>query len=184
MKNEDIIPVPDERIISRIHLIHGEKVMLDSDLAELYGVTTGRLNEAVKRNSKRFPQGFMFQLNAEEAESLISQIAISKKGRGGRRKSRPYAFTEQGVAMLSSVLRSERAIQVNIVIITAFVRMRKLLETNHVLREKLAAMERQLGTHSKAIQKVYSVLQKLTDKPEKSKGTMGFKPVKKKKLNK
>jgi hypothetical protein len=105
----------------KIYLIRGQKVMIDADLAQLYGVPTYRLNEAVKRNRKRFPSDFMFQLSKKQAESLTSQFAISKKGRGGRR-TLPYAFTEQGVAMLSSVLNSERAIQVNIVIMRAFVK--------------------------------------------------------------
>jgi len=103
--------IPLERIQRTIYLLRGEKVMLDGDLAALCGVTTGNLNKAVKRNLQRFPTDFMFQLNEEEVESLICQIGISK-GRGGRRH-RPYAFTEHGVAMLSSVLRSERAVQVN-----------------------------------------------------------------------
>jgi phage regulator Rha-like protein len=148
--------------------------MLDRDLAELYGVTTGRLNEAIKRNIKRFPPEFMFQLTAKEAESLISQIAISKTGRGGRRRSEPYVFTEQGVAMTSSVLRSDRAIQINILIIKAFVRMRELLETNEVLRAKLNTMEQQLGSHSKQIRNVYAVLQRLIDEPVKPKNQIGF----------
>src|ERR1700674_173085 len=109
----------------RIYLIRAQKVMIDTDLAQLYGVPTYRLNEAVKRNRKRFPADFMFQLNNKETESLTSQFAISKKGRGGRRTV-PYAFTEQGVAMLSSVLNSERAIKVNIVIMRAFVQLRQM----------------------------------------------------------
>src|SRR4029077_7938765 len=114
-------------IEARIHVIRGERVMLDADLAALYGVTTGRLNEAVQRNHARFPDDFMFRLNAEEAAGLISQIAISKNpGRGGRRKL-PFAFTEHGVAMLSSVLRSERAVAVNILIMRTFVRLRRSL---------------------------------------------------------
>ena len=119
------LPVPVQLIERRIYLIRGQKVMIDTDLAELYGVPTFRLNEAVKRNKKRFPEDFMFQLTKEEEESLTSQIAISKTGRGGRR-TRPYAFTEQGVAMLSSVLKSERAIEVNIAIMRAFVKLRQV----------------------------------------------------------
>lgn len=120
------VAVPLERIERRIYLIRDRKVMLDSNLAELYKVPTSRLNEAVKRNLSRFPGDFMFQLTVAEAESLISQIAMSKNGRGGRR-TRPYAFTEHGVAMLSSVLSSDRAVQMNILIIRAFVKMRELL---------------------------------------------------------
>src|SRR4030067_1437203 len=118
--------IPVEVIEQRILLIRGQRVMLDADLAGLYGTTTKSLNEQVKRNRGRFPEDFMFQLTASEAEILRSQIATSKKGGGGRRY-RPYAFKEQGVAMLSSVLNSERAIQVNIAIMRAFVLMRKKL---------------------------------------------------------
>ena len=116
--------VPVEIIERNIYLIRGQKVMLDSDLAKLYGVETFNLNKAVKRNISRFPQDFMFQLTKEEADSLRFQIGLSKaEGRGGRRYL-PYAFTEQGVAMLSSVLRSDRAVQVNIAIMRAFVKLR------------------------------------------------------------
>src|SRR3989338_5055051 len=117
---------PLEVIESKIYIIRGRKVMLDADLASLYGVPTHHLNWSVKRNIERFPRDFMFQLTAEENKSLISQIAISNKGRGGRRFL-PYAFTEQGVAMLSSVLNSELAIQVNIQIIRTFVKLREML---------------------------------------------------------
>src|SRR4051794_576680 len=117
--------VPAELIDRRIYVVRGKKVMLDSDLAELYQVPTFRLNEAVKRNRDRFPEDFMFQLIAAEITALTSQIAMSKPvGRGGRR-TLPYAFTEHGVAMLSSVLNSTRAVQMNIVIVRAFVRLRE-----------------------------------------------------------
>jgi hypothetical protein len=173
MPTTSLIAIPDERIVRQIHVIRGKKVMLDRDLAELYGVPTRRLNEQVKRNIKRFPDDFMFQLTTEEAEVLRSQIAISNRGRGGRRYL-PYVFTEQGVAMLSSVLKSEQAIQINILIIKAFVRMRELLETNQVLRERLAVMEQQLGAHSKEIRTIYSLLQRLLTEPEPSKEPIGF----------
>jgi hypothetical protein len=114
------LPIPVQLIERRIYLIRGQKVMLDSDLAELYQVTTGNLNLAVRRNSSRFPEDFMFQLTKEEANSLLLQFARAKTGRGGRQTS-PYAFTEQGVAMLSSVLNSERAVQINIIVMRAFV---------------------------------------------------------------
>ena len=123
-----------------IHLIRGRKVMLDSDLAALYQVQTFRLNEAVKRNRARFPADFMFQLTRKETDSLTSQAAISKKGRGGRR-TRPYVFTEHGVAMLSSVLNSERAIQMNVTIFRAFLRMRELIATNRDLAARVAKLE-------------------------------------------
>lgn len=117
--------------------------MLDSDLARLYGVTTFNLNKAVKRNLERFPQDFMFQLSSEEFESLIFQIGIPKQGRGGRRYP-PYAFTEQGVAMLSSVLHSKRAVRVNVEIMRAFVRLRELLSTHKDLARKLEELEKKL----------------------------------------
>src|SRR6266702_7176666 len=123
------LPVPLELIERRIYVIRGQKVMLDTDLAELYQVATFRLNEAVKRNADRFPEDFMFQLTKEEADALTSQFAMSKTGRGGRR-TLPYAFTEHGVAMLSSVLNSDRAVRMNILIIRAFVQLRELLATH------------------------------------------------------
>jgi hypothetical protein len=131
--------IPHERIEQSILLIRSHKVMLDSDLATLYGVTTKRLNEAVKRNIKRFPPDFMFQLLEKEAEGLRSQIATSKS-RGGRRYA-PYAFTEYGVAMLSSVLNSDRAILVNIEIIRVFARLRRLLASHSDLLRRLDEME-------------------------------------------
>jgi len=132
--SKEIIPV--ERVVQSIRWFRGQKVLLDSDLAALYGVTTGNLNKAVSRNRERFPSDFMFQLSAEEAEDLIFQIGRSK-GRGGRRH-RPYAFTEQGIAMLSSILNSDRAIRVNIAIMRAFVKLRQMLETNRELARKFS----------------------------------------------
>ena len=122
--------------------------MLDVDLAELYQVTTKRLNQQVGRNLKRFPEDFMFQLTNTEAEALRLQNATSKTGRGGRRYM-PYAFTEQGVAMLSSVLNSERAIEVNIAIMRVFVKLRQMLESNEELNRKFALVIRKLATHDK-----------------------------------
>lgn len=118
--------------------------MLDSDLAELYGVRTSRLNEQVKRNMDRFPQDFAFQLTKNEFEALMSQIAISNRGRGGRRKS-PWVFTEQGVAMLSSVLHSKRAAQVNVAIMRTFVKLRHLLATNRDLARKVQEHDQQIA---------------------------------------
>ena len=133
--------IPVERIEKSILLIRGHKVMLDSDLAELYGVTTAALNQAVKRNIGRFPEDFAFQLAEDEFAFLISQIVTSKTGRGGRRKL-PWAFTEHGILMLSSVLRSERAVQANIQIMRAFIRMRQLLASNKGMMEKILSMEK------------------------------------------
>ena len=147
--------------------------MIDEDLAELYQVPTHRLNERVKRNRKRFPKDFMFQLRREEAESLRSQIAISKVGRGGRR-TLPYAFTEQGVAMLSSVLNSEQAIEVNIAIMRAFVNLRLMLESNEELNRKFSAVIRKLSTHDKYFRVVFDELKRLTAEPTPARKQIGF----------
>jgi hypothetical protein len=155
INNDAIIPL--DMIERRIFMVRGQKVMLDSHLAELYQVKTSNLNKAVKRNYGRFPQDFMFRLTKEEAESLRSQIVTSKIGRGGQRYS-PYAFTEQGVAMLSSVLRSPRAVAVNIAIMRAFVRLRQLLASNKELAEKVAAMEKK---YDKQFKIVFDVLKQL-----------------------
>jgi ORF6N domain-containing protein len=165
--------IPVALIERRIYLIRGQKVMIDTDLAELYGVPTFRLNEAVRRNRKRFPADFMFQLNKKESESLTSQFAISKKGRGGRR-TLPYAFTEQGVAMLSSVLNSERAIEVNIVIMRAFVKLRQTLESNEELNRRFAAVIRKLATHDKYFSVIFDELKKLTSPPTLHPRRIGF----------
>jgi hypothetical protein len=135
----DLIPV--DAITHRIYVIRNQKVMLDSGLAELYQVPTKRLNEAVRRNRERFPADFMFQLTASETEFLRSQIATSNGGRGGRR-SQPYVFTELGVAMLSSVLNSERAVQMNIVIMPTFVKLREVLVTNKNLKNDWSGSRR------------------------------------------
>ena len=147
-------------------------VMLDSDLAALYDVTTGNLNKAVKRNPQRFPSDFMFQLAAEEAEDLIFQIGRSK-GRGGRRH-RPYAFTEQGIAMLSSVLNSERAIKVNIAIMRAFVKLRQMLYTNRELAQKFSELERRVGKHDEEIAAILEAIRQLIAPPEKPRREIGF----------
>jgi hypothetical protein len=142
--------VPIEVIERKIYLIRREKVMLDSDLAKLYGVTTKRLNEQVRRNLKRFPLDFMFQLNEEETEILRSQIATSRFQHGGRRYL-PYVFTEQGVAMLSSVLNSERAILVNVEIMRTFVKLRKMITSHAELAKKLDALEKKYDAQFKVV---------------------------------
>lgn len=134
--------IPAERIARSIYFLRGQKVMLDSDLAELYGVETSNLNKAVKRNVDRFPPDFMFQLTPEEWENLRFQIGISSLKEYGGRRYLPYVFTEQGVAMLSSVLKSPRAIQVNIAIMRAFVQLREILSTHKDLARKLEEMEK------------------------------------------
>jgi len=150
--------LPPAVIERRIYLLRRQKVMLDSDLAALYDVETFNLNKAVKRNLNRFPSDFMFQLTAAEVRALRFQIGISNEGRRGGRRYRPYAFTQEGVAMLSSVLRSPRAVQVNIAIMRAFVRLRELLATNRALAERLEKMERRYDAQFRV---VFEVIQKL-----------------------
>jgi hypothetical protein len=155
----------------RIFLLRNLRVMFDYDLAELYGVETGALNRAVKRNGDRFPGDFMFQLTAEEYEALKCQIGISRDW-GGRRRSLPYAFTEQGVAMLSSVLRSPRAIQVNIAIMRAFVRLREMLLSNADLARKLVDLERKYDSQFKAV--FDAIRQLMAPPPAPPKPEIGF----------
>jgi hypothetical protein len=144
--------IPTERIDQSIFLIRKQKVMLSTDLASLYGVEPRALIQAVKRNIERFPDDFMFQLNAEEFEILKSQNVISSsEGWGGARRAAPYAFTEQGVAMLSSVLRSPRAVAVNIEIMRAFVRLRRLLATHADLARKLENLEKKYDSQFKVV---------------------------------
>lgn len=175
--------VPTERIGEKIFVIRDEKVMLDSDLAELYGVETGTLNRAVKRNIERFPEDFMFQLAQEEFDALRcqfgtsnlrSQFGISKK-KGGRRYL-PYVFTEQGVAMLSSVLRSKQAAQVNIEIMRAFVRLREMMSTHKDLARKLDALEKKYDAQFRA---VFDAIRELMKPPEKQGKQIGFRGDKK-----
>jgi len=131
--------VKPEHIASLVHMVRGERVLFDSDLARLYGVSTGALNQAVKRNRTRFPEDFMFRLTPQERSAMRSQIVIASKRNIG---APPYAFTEQGVAMLSSVLRSARAVEVNIAIMRTFVQLRRLMDSNRRLARKIEAMER------------------------------------------
>lgn len=165
---------PTPLIESRIFLIRGHKVLLDADLATLYEVKTRRLNEAVRRNRERFPEDFMFQLTWEEDKVLRSQIAISNEGRGGRRY-RPYAFTEQGIAMLSSVLRSRRAIEVNIAIMRTFVRLRQLLATHEEIARRLEDLEWRQSEQGQQIQAVFETIQHLIEvPPDEEKKRFGF----------
>jgi hypothetical protein len=157
-----------------IYFFRGQKVMLDADLARLYHVATFRLNEQVKRNRSRFPKDFMFQLTAHEASFLTSQIAISSSSHGGRRH-RPYAFTEQGVAMLSSVLKSGRAVRVNIAIMRAFVKLREILATHRELAKRLEQLEGRFDQHDAQIQEVFEAIRALlAPKPDTSKRRIGF----------
>jgi len=162
--------ISTDRIERMIFLIRGHKVMLDSDLAQLYGVTTFNLNKALKRNQDRFPEDFCFQLSEEEYRILIFQSGISSGGHGGRRFS-PFAFTEQGVAMLSSVLQSKRAVQVNIAIMRAFVKLRQLLGTHKELARKLEELEKKYDTQFKG---VFDAIRQLMVPLEPPKRRIGF----------
>jgi phage regulator Rha-like protein len=162
-KQKSIVPV--ERIERSILLIRGERVLLDSDLAGLYGVTVKRLNEQVRRNLKRFPKDFMFQLTKEEYRVLRSQIATLKTGRGRHRKYLPYAFTEHGAVMLASVLNSPVAIRMSIFVVRAFVRLRELLKTHKELARKLIELEQRIAQHDETIQSVIRAIRQLMEPP-------------------
>ncbi|MBN2314442.1 MAG: ORF6N domain-containing protein [Sedimentisphaerales bacterium] len=171
MSKSTSLTIPIERIQRCIYLVREHKIILDSDLAQLYGVETGALVRAVKRNIERFPSDFMFQLSKAEYDTFLRcQFGISKKGRGGRRYM-PYAFTEQGVAMLSSVLRSKRAIEVNIAIMRTFVKLREILAGNAALRRRIEAMERQYDEQFKLI---FKVLSEMVMPTQKSKSQIGY----------
>jgi hypothetical protein len=150
--------IPDEIITNKIYVIRGKKVMLDEDLAELYNVTTGNLNKAVKRNIARFPDDFMFQLTIEEYDNLLFHIGRSS---WGGRRTPPQVFTEQGVAMLSGVLHSERAIKVNIQIMRVFTRMREMLETNKEILKKLDDLEKRDIEHDEKIMLIFEYIRQL-----------------------
>ena len=162
-----------ETIYDKILLIRNKRVILDKDIARLYGVSTGRLNEQVKRNIKRFPIDFMFQLTSKEFNSLISQFATSKVKRGGTRKL-PFAFTEQGVAMLSSVLRSEKAIAVNIQIVRVFVKLREILSTHIELAIRMKELELKIESHEEQIITLFEAVNRLLSPPPEPKKKMGF----------
>jgi hypothetical protein len=164
--------VPDEIISNKIYIIRNQKVMLDRDLASLYQVETKRLKEAVKRNIERFPEDFMFVLTPQESESSRSQIATLK--RGENIKYLPYAFTEQGVAMLSSVLNSKRAIKVNIQIIRLFTKLRNMLLDNTELRLEIAQIKKKVNNHSQNIELVFKYLDELIEKKQRPRKRIGY----------
>jgi hypothetical protein len=170
-KSSKAVIVPDDLIMNNIYLIRGQKVMLDHDLAKLYQVEKKRLNEQVSRNKERFPGDFMFQLNKEEFQNLKSQIATSSWG--GLRKL-PYAFTEQGVAMLSGILNSQTAIRVNIQIIRVFTKMRELLMTNKDILLQLEKVEKKLTKHDDEIILIFQYLKKLLKPPQTPRERIGF----------
>ena len=165
--------IPIEKIEHKIFLIRGQKVMLDRDLAALYGVSTGNLNKAVSRNPDRFPADFMFQLTRNEFKNLIFQNGISSWG-GSRKLSR--AFTEHGILSLSSVLNSRRAVQVNIAIMRTFVKLRQMLSAHKELAEKLAQLERKFEKHDGEIHAIFEAIRRLTLSPEAPKRRIGFQP--------
>jgi hypothetical protein len=167
------LPIPVERIEKAILLVRGQKVILDRDLAQLYGVKTKALKQAVRRNPKRFPQDFMFELTKEEFENWRSQFVTSNRDKMGLRY-RPMAFTEQGVAMLSSVLNSERAIEVNIAIMRVFVRLREMMATHKDLAFKLVELEERLEGHDEQIQNIFDAIRQLMTPPEKGRKKIGF----------
>ena len=169
MADKSLIPV--DRIEKAILLIRGQKIMLDADLASLYGVETRVLVQAVRRNLERFPEDFMFQLSKEEVDFLRSHIVTLKRGRGQHSKYLPYAFTEQGVAMLSSVLRSQCAIQVNIEIMRAFIRLRQMLASHAELARKLEALE---DKYDAQFQEVFEAIRQLMAPPEPKRRAIGF----------
>jgi hypothetical protein len=164
--------IPQEIIEQKIYLIRGHKVMLSTTLAELYDVEVRALVQAVKRNIERFPEDFMFQLTQREFQNLKSQIVISSWG--GARRANPYAFTEQGIAMLSSVLKSKRAIQVNIAIMRAFVRLRGILSAHKEHSYKLDQLERKIEKHDAEIRSIFQAIRQLMSPPDKPKRRIGF----------
>ena len=164
--------IPARSIIQSLHVIRGQKVMLSGDLAELYGVPVKVLNQAVKRQAARFPADFVFQLNRREFENLKSQFVTSSWG--GVRRARPFAFTEQGVAMLSSVLNSPRAVKVNVAIMRAFVKLREALESHRELGQKFAQLERRVGKHDEEIAAIIDAIRQLMAPPVKPRREIGF----------
>ncbi len=167
--------VADQKILNKIYIIRGQKVMIDEDLSEIYGVETKRLNEQVKRNIKRFPKDFMFEISIREFENLKSHFATSS---WGGRRNLPRAFTEQGIAMLSSILNSETAIEVNIRIIRVFTKMREFAQSNKEILIQLAKLEKEVSGNSKDIENIFLVLKELISKqaaPPKPRNKIGFK---------
>jgi hypothetical protein len=168
--SKEIIPV--ERIAHAIFVLRQQRVILDYYLAVLYGIETRALKQAVRRNPNRFPSDFMFELSEKEIDTVVSQFVIPNRRKFGGAK--PMAFTEQGIAMLSSVLNSERAIKVNIAIMRAFVKLRQILETNRELAEKFSVLERRVGKHDEEITAILEAIRQLMAPPEKPRREIGF----------
>lgn len=169
-----------EQVERKIYFIRGNKVMLDSELAVLYGITTKVFNQAIKRNIERFPEDFCFQLSEDEYDYLRSQIVTSNSTKRGGRRYMPYVFTEQGVAMLSSILNSDRAVQVNIAIMRTFVNMRSLAITNIEVGKRLAAIERKIEQHDESFKSVFGAIKAMLNPPTKPDKQIGYIQKKKK----
>ena len=172
MAGESLIPL--ERVERSILILRGHRVILDSDLAALYGVETRRLNEQVRRNIDRFPDDFAFALTEEEYAALRSQFAILKTGRGEHRKYLPRAFTEHGALMAASVLNSPKAVEMSIFVVRAFIRLRQILASNRQLAAKLNELEQRVATHDKSIVSLFQTVRSLMAAPEKPKRKIGF----------
>ena len=166
--------VPAQDITRAILVLRGQRVLLDAELATLYGVTTKRFNEQVRRNRERFPEDFMFQLTAEESGSLRSQIATLKAGRGQHRKYRPYAFTEHGAIMAATILNSPRAIEMSVYVVRAFVQLRELLSSNKELARRFAQLEARIDKHDEAIAAILSAIRQLMHPPTRKRRGIGF----------
>ena len=178
MKKTNATIIPDEHLINKIYFIRGMKVMIDRDLAELYGVETKQLKRQVKRNIERFPPDFMFELTKDEFENWRSQFGTSNSEKMGLR-FKPYVFTEQGVAMLSSILNSKQAIAVNIQIIRVFTKMREIISSNKEILLKLDQLEKRVGANSNDIEEIFSVLRQLINPKPQPKKRIGYKWKKK-----
>ncbi len=177
-KSSNVQFIPDELVINKIYVIRGTKVMLDKDLAALYGVETKVFNQAIRRNTARFPEDFIFQLTKEEYDNLRSQFVTS---RWGGTRYRPYAFTEQGVAMLSGIVNSEKAVAMNIAIVRAFVQIRKVVMENTKMAQLLLQLEERLDGHDAQLNEIYSAIENLLDdkvekQTAKEKKRIGFRP--------
>lgn len=165
-------PVPPESVTSRIFLVRGQKIMLDTDLAEMYGVTTSALNQAVRRNKERFPPDFVFPLTEKEKEEVVTNC--DRLARLKFSPALPHAFTEHGALMLGNVLKSPRAIQVSLLIVRAFVQLREMLSTHKELAHKLEELEQRVGAHDEAIVGLIEAIRELMEPPEEPKKTIGF----------
>ncbi len=174
MTKKEMIILADEVITTKIYLLRGRKIMLDRDLAELYGVETKVLKQAVRRNTERFPEDFMFEMNKEEFENWRSQIVTSNEGDKKGLRYAPFCFTEQGVTMLSCILNSKRAITINIQIIRIFAKLREMIITHKDILLKLQRLEKNVASHDENIQMIFGALRKLLNPPQVTRRRIGF----------